>query len=200
MSVFADRLKQLRRGRKCTQKEFADKIGVSQSTVGNWEAGRRIPNQDTLFAIANFFSVTPSFLLGWNESVNESVDGSASDKLLIHAVKSALMDAQPLGDIDDFEAMEKLADRIYDVERNQFIELFSNLSALAKESDVSYYEYFAITTHLKLCVLIIDVLARPEKATLAYKEQLRRTIRASCNDVLGLLCMENASADKPGAE
>ena len=200
MSVFADRLKQLRRGRKCTQKEFADKIGVSQSTVGNWEAGRRIPNQNTLFEIANFFSVTPSFLLGWNESVNESVDESAIDKLLVHAAKTALMDVQPLGVVDDPEARVKLADRIYDVGCNQIIELFSNLSALAKESDVSFYEYFTITAHLRLCVLIIDVLAKPEKATLAYKEQLKRTIRASCNDVLGLLCMENASADKPGAD
>lgn len=66
--MFQVRLKELRESRGLSQYSFADAFGVSQSTVGNWEAGKREPNFDTMQRLANFFGVSVDYLLG-RESV-----------------------------------------------------------------------------------------------------------------------------------
>lgn len=63
--MFRIQLKKLReqKGYK-TQAAFAKKLGVSQSTVGNWESGTREPPYDTLIKIATLFEVSVDDLLG----------------------------------------------------------------------------------------------------------------------------------------
>lgn len=51
------KIKNLRKSRKITQHEFADKIGVSRSTLSCYEIGQRTPNLKTLQQIANIFGV-----------------------------------------------------------------------------------------------------------------------------------------------
>lgn len=48
-----------------SQKEFAAKIGVSNSRVSNWEGGINRPDVDILSAICKVLSVSPSELLGF---------------------------------------------------------------------------------------------------------------------------------------
>lgn len=63
--MFSIRLKRLREEAGfSSQSAFAKKIGVAQSTVGNWEAGTREPNFDTLIMLADFFGCTTDYLLG----------------------------------------------------------------------------------------------------------------------------------------
>ncbi len=63
--MFQTRLKELREaaGYK-SQQSFADAFGVAQSTVGNWEAGKREPNYDTTMRLAHFFGISLDYLLG----------------------------------------------------------------------------------------------------------------------------------------
>ena len=63
--MFQTRLRELREaaGYK-SQQVFADAFGVAQSTVGNWEAGKREPNYDTTMRLAHFFGVSLDYLLG----------------------------------------------------------------------------------------------------------------------------------------
>ncbi|EDO61436.1 putative repressor LexA [[Clostridium] leptum DSM 753] len=63
-AVFRIRLKELRENAGLSQYGFAEKIGISQSTVGNWEAGSREPNFKTMERIADFFGVSVDYLLG----------------------------------------------------------------------------------------------------------------------------------------
>lgn len=58
-----DKMKQLRHDAKLSQAEFAEKIGVAQSTIAGWENGRRLPNPSTLKKIADFYNVTLDYLL-----------------------------------------------------------------------------------------------------------------------------------------
>lgn len=46
---------------------FAQKIGVAQSTVAGWEAGKREPNFQTLMKLADFFHVSIDYLLGHSD-------------------------------------------------------------------------------------------------------------------------------------
>lgn len=61
---FALKLKELRENAHLSQKALSLKLGVSQSTVGMWESGRREPSFDTAKKIADFFGVTTDCLLG----------------------------------------------------------------------------------------------------------------------------------------
>lgn len=62
--MFQTRIKELREsaGYK-SQQALADALGTSQSTVGNWESGRRHPKRTTIIELAEFFGVTVDDLL-----------------------------------------------------------------------------------------------------------------------------------------
>lgn len=55
--MIGKNIKQLRKARGLTQKELADKLGVTQSAVGNWEAGIRNPRAADLLNIAEALEV-----------------------------------------------------------------------------------------------------------------------------------------------
>ena len=47
-----------------TQNAFAEKLGISRSTIGMYETGAREPDFETLEKIADYFNVDTDFLLG----------------------------------------------------------------------------------------------------------------------------------------
>ena len=51
------KIRNLRKSRKMTQEDFADKIGVSRSTLSCYEIGQRTPNINILQEIAEIFGV-----------------------------------------------------------------------------------------------------------------------------------------------
>jgi len=57
----------LRREKNLTQKDVAEKIGVSASAIGFWETGINEPKATYLMKLANFFGVTVDELLGRDE-------------------------------------------------------------------------------------------------------------------------------------
>lgn len=62
--MFDKRLKLLRNEKDLKQSELADILGVSNSTIGMYEQGRRYPDLDTLQKIADYFDVSVDYLLG----------------------------------------------------------------------------------------------------------------------------------------
>lgn len=64
MKEFTAKLKELREEKGLQQKELANLLNVSKSTISGWEVGRNEPKQDMLIKIAIFFDVTIDYLLG----------------------------------------------------------------------------------------------------------------------------------------
>jgi len=62
--MLSERLKRLRKENKLTQAELASRFGVTQQTIAKWEAGRALPEPETIARIAGFFGVTTDHLLG----------------------------------------------------------------------------------------------------------------------------------------
>ena len=58
------RIKHLRERNNISQKDFANKIGVSNTVLSRYESGDRKPDYDTLQLIADFFEVSTDYLLG----------------------------------------------------------------------------------------------------------------------------------------
>ena len=65
-----NRLKELRKEKKLTQKELADKINVSKITVLRWENGERQIKPGKAQQLADFFGVSVGHLLGYSDKVN----------------------------------------------------------------------------------------------------------------------------------
>ena len=62
--MFNEVLINLRKSQGLTQKELADKIGLSASAIGNYEQGTRMPDYETLEIIADYFYVPRDSLFG----------------------------------------------------------------------------------------------------------------------------------------
>lgn len=54
---IAHKLKTLRRGKKLTQQEAADRLNITRATVSNYETGRRSPHISELKRIGEFYGV-----------------------------------------------------------------------------------------------------------------------------------------------
>ena len=67
-----NRLKELRKEKKLTQKELADKINVSKITVLRWENGERQIKPGKAKALADFFGVSVGYLLGYSDKEERS--------------------------------------------------------------------------------------------------------------------------------
>jgi transcriptional regulator with XRE-family HTH domain len=59
-----NKIRELREQRKIGQKVLAAEIGVSQPTISDWEAERKIPSSKNIAAIAKFFGVSMEYILG----------------------------------------------------------------------------------------------------------------------------------------
>ena len=68
MSIFSNRLKEIRKERNFTQKNVADHLGIAERAYQNYEYGKREPNLETLIKLANYFDVTLDFLSGRSDS------------------------------------------------------------------------------------------------------------------------------------
>lgn len=69
VSVSGERIRDIRRKRGLTQEQLAEKLGVKKQTIFKYENGviANIP-PDRILAIANLLSVSPSYLMGWDDN------------------------------------------------------------------------------------------------------------------------------------
>lgn len=72
--MFQDKLRTLRRQHTLSQRELGQALGVSASTIGMYEQGRRQPDPDMLIKICSYFHVSADFLLSESKEPEEADD------------------------------------------------------------------------------------------------------------------------------
>ena len=100
MGKFRVEFKRLRKERNITQEELAHALGVSRSTIGNYEQGIREPDFDMLERIADFFNVNMSVLLD-DQSDIEAYLEQRNDKLYDFILRYIRLDAYDKARIDE---------------------------------------------------------------------------------------------------
>lgn len=68
--MIGKKIKELRETKGLTQKELADKLGLSDGAIGFYETERRNPPIEILNKLADFFDVSVDYLLGRTEIPN----------------------------------------------------------------------------------------------------------------------------------
>lgn len=68
MSVFAERLQDLRKQAGLSQQALARELGVAQGSISNYEKRGRRPDVGFLVRLADRFGVTTDWLLGREEA------------------------------------------------------------------------------------------------------------------------------------
>lgn len=90
---FANNLKNLRRIKKITQIELANKLSLSRTSIVMWESGQNYPSMDKLIELANIFDCSIDFLLGITSTNSQNLDISkleSEDQLLILSLYNRL--------------------------------------------------------------------------------------------------------------
>ena len=88
---FADTLKNLRTKKGLTQRELADQIFVTRSTIAQWENGRSLPDAATLTRLSAFFGVDVNMLLTAAAQSDER-----PNVILVDDVKPIVLGALPV--------------------------------------------------------------------------------------------------------
>ena len=64
MRISGAQLQALRKKKKMIQQQLADAVGVSKTTIVDWEKGRYFPEGENLTNLAGVFEVSSSYLMG----------------------------------------------------------------------------------------------------------------------------------------
>lgn len=89
MVDFGNNLKELRKKYGMTQKDLADKIGVTKSVVSYYELQERTPSPEVLIKLSNVFHVSTDFLLGIEHKHTVDVSNLSEDEiqLIVQMIK-----------------------------------------------------------------------------------------------------------------
>ena len=81
-SVVGKRLKELRKERGLTQTDLAKEIGISLTSVKQYELGNRVPDKFNLTKIAKYFNVLEDWIIGDSEhkTIFERIDAELGEE------------------------------------------------------------------------------------------------------------------------
>lgn len=76
---FGNRLKELRLQAGLTQKQLADRLGVTKSVISFYELRERTPSPEILIRLSTVFHVSTDFLLGVEKGKSIDISGLDSE-------------------------------------------------------------------------------------------------------------------------
>ncbi len=102
MNVFSKRLRELRKKLGLTQSQLAEKLGVSSSSIGMYEQGRREPDSAMLSRICSTLNVSIDYLLGFErfDSHREVEDVIGEFTEILRSQKTLMFKGSPISNSD----------------------------------------------------------------------------------------------------
>lgn len=91
LDIFAQRLRKLREQHNLTTRELGELVGASNATISRYETGKRDPDLNIAYKIAQYFGVSLGYLCGEDGDTNVetliSLYSKLSDKSKAEAIK-----------------------------------------------------------------------------------------------------------------
>ena len=96
------RIRELRRAKGMTLKQLGDVLGMAESTISQYETGKRQPDNETIWKLGEFFGVTVGYLLGVENDRNESTQPNAVRIPVLGSIPAGIP-IEAIEDIIDWE-------------------------------------------------------------------------------------------------
>lgn len=117
LDSLGNRIKCLREKNSISQKEFAQKIGISNAVLSRYESDNRKPDYDTLQLIADSLDVSTDYLLGRTDlleplTINDKVASTFINDSELYSWYKEL----PLSPEDKLRKLKKIWEIINDIE------------------------------------------------------------------------------------
>ena len=77
---FGDRIRDARKAAGLTQRQLADSLGVSNTSISNWEKGLSRPDADMIQKLCTYFSLQPNYFYGTENAPAETGKRTISDE------------------------------------------------------------------------------------------------------------------------
>lgn len=105
-SRIGENIRALRQGASLTQKDLAEKLYKSESTVRMWELGKSEPDNDTLLNLATIFNVSVDDILGTDRIAPSTSFRRRVARLPVLGNVAAGVPIDAITDVDDFEEID----------------------------------------------------------------------------------------------
>ena len=116
MTVFAERLKELRKKKKLTQKELASRIEETQGKIAKWENSQLEPNAEKLKKLAWELETTTDYLLGVTNKTYPTVILDDEKKKIFFEPFRKSLENQKIEKVDEEQSDEELEGSIQSLE------------------------------------------------------------------------------------
>lgn len=85
-----------------SQKDLAEKLGISRERYNQYETGKRNPDYETLISLAKFFNVTTDYLLGYTDNKSDTINNT-DNQFKDDELKAFLKDSDMRAMFKDYE-------------------------------------------------------------------------------------------------
>ncbi len=82
-----NRIRELRKQKDLTMKQLGEIIGVAESTISQYETGKRQPDNETLLQLGEFFDVTLEYLLCAENEKRTPLTQEQGERIIQSALK-----------------------------------------------------------------------------------------------------------------
>ncbi|MCM3727353.1 helix-turn-helix domain-containing protein [Neobacillus cucumis] len=103
-----ERLSVLRKERKWSLQETADKLGIAKSTYAGYESGYREPSLHSLLQIAGLFDTTVDYLLGAEKDDTIEITDFAKSHSHRLSIDGELLSVDELNDFVSFVRVKRI--------------------------------------------------------------------------------------------
>ena len=122
---FGDKIREARKSKKLTQRQFAELIDAKHNSVSNWENNQNKPDPDTIERICGVLDISPSYLLG-----TKDLETSITDK-----EKELLSYYNQLNDLGKDKLINDAEDLTHNTKYCSVVELPSKKDDVEEEKD-----------------------------------------------------------------
>lgn len=71
--IFTTRLKELLIKNNMTYRQLGDELDIKPSAISMWNSGRSLPRIEVIEKIAEYFNISPAYLMGWDPMSDEEI-------------------------------------------------------------------------------------------------------------------------------
>ena len=115
-----NKLKELRKAHKLSMKEFGKILGLSESTISLYEAGKREPDIKTLTKMADYFHVSVDFLLGRDETNKDDILDTEYREVIRDGHSLSMLNFEKMCSELDEHSLDRIHSVLYSLRRIQY--------------------------------------------------------------------------------